>query len=49
MKVLLIEDEPKMVRSLKKGLEEFGAGNAPTPSKEFSLNGIPEELLEEAA
>jgi hypothetical protein len=34
---------------LKKGLEEFGAGNAPTPSKEFSLNGIPEELMEAAA
>lgn len=32
---------------LKKGLEEFGAGNAPTPSGSFSLSGIPE--LEEAA
>ena len=34
---------------LKKGLEEFNLGNAPTPSKDFSLNGIPEEVLEEAA
>lgn len=34
---------------LKKGLEEFGAGNAPSPSKDFSLNGTAEELLEEAA
>ena len=35
MKVLLIEDEPKMVRSLRKGLEEHlievdAAGDGPT-------------------
>jgi len=35
--------------NLQKKLEEFGAGNAPTPSEQtFSLNGIPEEALQAA-
>lgn len=50
LKVLAIAQRNAPAKAnLKKGLDEFGSGNAPTPSKEFSLNGIPEEVLEEAA
>lgn len=34
---------------LQKSVDEFDLGNAPTPSEQFSLNGIPQEALQEAA
>lgn len=54
LKILAIAQRNAPAKAnLKKGLDEFGSGNAPTPSGTFNLNGTPEALelaaLEEAA